>query len=192
MGTFGRGVVVGDIVNQAPTASLALSATSMTNTGSIKATVTGTDLDGKISKLTLLVDGKVYATATASPWVAVLSGLTKGAHSVQAIATDNNGAIGGSAAKTISVVWNYALVVNASTKSNWFGGLIVNYSLPTPLPATTLQLLDASGTVRKSVSLTAGSVRTRFTAVSGYPAGNYTLRIVSNGAIVATRTFAKL
>lgn len=195
LGTFGRGVVYGDVVairvNQAPTVSLVLSATKASQTGKVTATATASDADGSIASLVLLVDGATFSTAASGSLSATVGPLALGNHTVQAVATDNEGAKTTGAAQTLSVVWNYALAVSASA-TNWSSGIKATYTLPTTATSASIQIVNASGTVLKTSSISATSTSKTITSVSSYAAGTYTVRLVVNGATVASRTLAKI
>lgn len=86
----------------------------------------------------------------------------------------------------------HPVTLSIATTGNWFGGITVNYSLPASIPSATLQILSASGTEVKSLTVLSTSNRARFTSLSGKAAGLYTVRLVWNGKLLASRTLLKI
>jgi len=177
--------------NQAPKVSLSLSATKLTQKGSLTAGATATDADGTIASLAIYLDGAVKAAVRTGSISTVLSSLSVGTHAVKARAVDNSGAITYSAASTVTVTWDYALTASSST-TNWSGGLVVGYAIPTTATAAKLEILNSTGTVLKSSAVATTSTGTTLSSVSGYAAGVYTVRLVVDGVTVASKAVTKI
>ena len=95
------------LTNQPPTCTITAPAdnTQYAATVTISVAVTATDSDGTITEVTLYVDNTFYETKTTAPYNFTIraSALTVGAHTLKAIAKDNEGATTESAAINITV-----------------------------------------------------------------------------------------
>ena len=70
---------------------------------SVKVVATASDSDGTIARVEFFRDGQLAATATSEPYVATLSDIAAGSHSIYARATDNRGGTTSTTPVTITV-----------------------------------------------------------------------------------------
>jgi hypothetical protein len=92
--------------NQAPTVTLTapLAGAQFTAPAGIQLSATAADIDGTVSKVEYYAGTSLVASATAAPFTATWSGVEAGSYQLTAVATDNSGAAGTSAAAAVTVV----------------------------------------------------------------------------------------
>ncbi|MFA0611744.1 chitinase C-terminal domain-containing protein [Vibrio sp. 10N.222.49.B4] len=89
--------------NEAPTVSVALSASSVDVGGVVTLTATATDSDGTVDKVDFYVAGSLVGTAATSPYTLNYTTTQAGSLAVYAKATDNQGATTDSALASLTV-----------------------------------------------------------------------------------------
>jgi hypothetical protein len=106
-------VLTGNVpVNVAPTVVLAAPVVSGNAPATVGLSATATDSDGSISKVEFFNGTVLLATKTAAPYTYSWTNVAAGTYTITAKATDNNGAVATSAARTITV--NSNVPVNAA------------------------------------------------------------------------------
>lgn len=182
--------------NSAPAISMACPTTPLKAPATLTCTWKASDAIGGLRLIEMLQNGvgvnylpRSDAPSNASGTFTV-SNLPWGSHQFQPKATDALGAVTYGPKVVVRVDWNYALTTSGT--ANWFGGLTIGYALPPTTTSASAELLNSSGTVIKTIVLSAGSTRSRFTSLSGRPAGTYTVRLVVDGMVQATRSVLKL
>lgn len=182
--------------NKAPTVSLVTSASTATAPATVTLTATAADADGSVAKVELLQNGTVVQTRTAAPYSFSVASLVAGTYAFTARATDNSGATtissGVGVVVSASASTSTSTLTLSATAANWADGLDATYTTPSTSTSVKLQIYNASGTQVKSTTVSATSGTKHFSDVSGYAAGTYTVRLVVNGATVASKAITKL
>lgn len=98
-------ITVNSTGNQPPTASITSPAAgaSYTEGAAITIAASASDTDGTVAKVAFYANGTLLGEDTSAPYSYTWNGAAVGSHSLSAVATDNAGATGSSAAVSISV-----------------------------------------------------------------------------------------
>ena len=102
----------GEVVNVAPTATLALSSSSVELGSSVTLTTEASDSDGTIDKVDFYVNNALVGTAATAPYTLQYKTTAAGSLSVYAKATDNLGASTQSASSTLIVTSSLPIADN--------------------------------------------------------------------------------
>lgn len=182
--------------NSAPAISMSCPTTTLTAPGTLKCSWTATDAEGGVKLVELLQDNvgvnyfpQAAGLASASGSFSVAN-LPWGTYTFVPKVTDAAGAVSYGPATKVTVRWNYALSISGA--SNWYGGLYIGYALPPTTTSASAQIVSSTGVLVKSIVLVPGTTTSRFTSVSGRPAGSYTVRLIVNGVVQASKVVIKL
>jgi O-glycosyl hydrolase len=183
------------IIEKAPSIAMSCPTTALYAPGTLSCTWQASDSNGTVKLVELLQNGigvnylpQASGLSSASGTYSV-SDLAVGSYTFTPKVTNNQGTVTYGSSVKVAVTWNYALTTSGA--SDWFGGLFIGYRLPTGVSATA-EVVSSTGTVLKTISLPAGSTSARFTSLSGRPAGVYSVRLLVNGATVASKSVVKL
>lgn len=182
--------------NQLPVITMSCPTTTLKAPATLTCSWKASDSDGTV-KLAEVLQGGVgvnylpqsVPAASASGTFSVPN-LAWGSYSFTPKVTDNEGGIRYGTSVKVTVRWNYAL--STSGASNWFGGLRISYALPPTTTSASAEILTSTGTLVKSIVLQPGTTSSRFTSLSGRPAGNYTVRLIVNGVVQDSKGVLKL
>jgi hypothetical protein len=146
-------VTVGS-TNPPPAVSLTapLSATVYAAPATISLVAAASDANGSVSKVEFFAGTTLLGSDTTAPYTFTWSNVPAGTYALTARATDNGGAVGTSAAASISVVANAPPQVLLTSPT---AGQSFAYGVPIPLAATAT---DADGSIAK-VEFFAGATR---------------------------------
>ncbi len=100
------------VQNSNPTVSIAPSAATINEGGSVTVTATVSDVDGTIASVKFYRNDALVETDTTSPYTYTYSSASAGGHAFKAIAVDNDG--GSKTSPPVTVTVNTAPVVNAA------------------------------------------------------------------------------
>jgi hypothetical protein len=181
--------------NQAPAISMTKTVANLDAPGNFSWTWQASDADGSIKVVELLQNnvGVVWkpqsAGVTTANGIFTLTGLPVGTYKFTPKVTDNFDVVTYGVSEYYTVSWNYALTTSGA--ANWYGGLYIGYKLPVGVAATA-RIVNSSQKAVKTIALNAGTTASRFTSVSGQPAGTYTVQILINGAVVASKVVVKI
>uniref|UniRef100_UPI0035AF3978 Ig-like domain-containing protein n=1 Tax=Chitinimonas sp. TaxID=1934313 RepID=UPI0035AF3978 len=196
-------------IDQPPTASLSQPAAARSygvanasSQASVVISGSGSDADGSVSKLELLDNGKVIASANSASLTSTVA-LAVGNHSLVLRATDDTGVTGNSNALAITVVVETAPTVQLRTpasnstviaKANGLASVAIDGSGSSAAGLSNLELLDgstvlassASGSLNQTVDLPVGQHRLSLRATNQLNAQTsstpITLTVVANQA----------
>jgi len=161
--------------NQAPSATLTSPANgaSYLAPAEIPLAASASDKDGTVVRVDFYSGTTLIGTATTPPYTATWSNVPVGTYSVTAKATDNNGAVGTSAAATVTVASATALVISSPADGAFINrssfSIIVSGTYEGPTSGNTI-LIDTP--TRSTLAAITGNSYTNNSASSYYLLGS--------------------
>lgn len=197
MGTFGRGVVYGDLLDEPSPVSISdrwLSASASSNSLLLSATPDASL--GPLVRVEFYVNGALAATRTSAPWTWTIVNPASGNYYAIAKAYGPKGVVSTSAGVAATVKAAYGLML---APNPWFGLATLTYTLPAGTPAGTtvnFQVVRVGGAgICKDftdVSTSTGANSIRLLNSKYYPAGTYIVTMYIGGLPVASVRAVKL